>query len=216
MSSDRHAARRPASVRCAGATASVASMRLSARAPRLQRLQRVDPEQQHEREHQHHRRERGRARVVVLLQLGHDQQRRDLGPHRQVAGDEDHRAVLAERAREREREAREHRRQDRRAGSRGGTSARASRPGSPPPPPLRARGPAAPAARVRTTNGRPMNVSATTMPSGVKATGMPSGSRMPPDPAVRRVHGVSAMPATAVGSANGRSTSASMTGARER
>ena len=30
---------------------------------------------------------------------------------------------------------------------------------------------------VRTTNGRPMKISATTMPSGVKATLMPSGSR---------------------------------------
>ena len=41
-------------------------------------------------------RDGGRAGVVVLLQLGHDQQRRDLGLHRHVAGDEDHRAVLAD------------------------------------------------------------------------------------------------------------------------
>ena len=34
--------------------------------------------------------------------------------------------------------------------------------------------------RVRTTNGRPMKVSATTMPSGVKATFRPSGSRWRP------------------------------------
>ena len=33
----------------------------------------------HERRRQHHQRERGRARVVVLLQLGDDQQRHDLG-----------------------------------------------------------------------------------------------------------------------------------------
>ena len=42
-------------------------------------------------------RERGRPGVVELLELRHDQQRRDLGPHRHVAGDEDDRAVLAER-----------------------------------------------------------------------------------------------------------------------
>ena len=49
-----------------------------------------------ERRQQHHHRDRRRARVVVLLQLGHDQQRRDLGLHRHVAGDEDDRAVLAD------------------------------------------------------------------------------------------------------------------------
>ena len=36
---------------------------------------------------------------------------------------------------------------------------------------------------VRTTKGRPMKISATTMPSGVKATLMPSGaSRLPIQP----------------------------------
>ena len=66
--------------------------------------------------HQHDEAERRSAGVVELLQLDDDQQRRDLGLHRQVAGDEDHRAVLADRARERQREAgrerRQHRRQD--------------------------------------------------------------------------------------------------------
>ena len=95
--------------------------------------------------------------------------------HRHVAGDEDHRAVLAERAREREREAGEHRRQRASAGSpaerlpaRGAELAAASS--------TRGRAPRAPAARVRTTNGRPMKVSATTIPSGVNATLMPSGA----------------------------------------
>ena len=47
----------------------------------------------------HHGQADGRgAGVVVLLQLDDDQQRRDLGLHRHVAGDEDHRAVLADRA----------------------------------------------------------------------------------------------------------------------
>ena len=106
-------------------------------------------------------RDRGRAGVVVLLELGDDEQRRDLGLHRHVAGDEDDRAVLAERAREREREA--------------GQRAPAAWPGR-----ITRRKVcqrrraearrrlldlgveilAAPAARVRTTNGSPMKVSA--------------------------------------------------------
>jgi len=62
---------------------------------------------------------------------------------------------------------------------------------------------------VRTTNGRPMKVSATITPSGVKATWMPSGSSRRPIQPLREYTAVSAIPATAVGSANGRSTSAS-------
>ena len=69
------------------------------------RLQRVDRQQQHERDDEHHDGDRRRAGVVVLLELGDDEQRRDLRLHRHVAGDEDHRAVLADRARERQREA---------------------------------------------------------------------------------------------------------------
>ena len=41
--------------------------------------------------------------------------------------------------------------------------------------------------RVRTTNGRPMKISATVMPSGVKATLMPNRASGSPEPAVRRV-----------------------------
>ncbi len=62
---------------------------------------------------------------------------------------------------------------------------------------------------VRTTNGRPMKVSAITTPRGVNATLMPSGSSQRPIQPLPANSAVSAMPATAVGSANGRSTSAS-------
>src|SRR4029079_15355427 len=62
---------------------------------------------------------------------------------------------------------------------------------------------------VRTTNGRPMNVNATSTPSGVNATLMPSGSSSDPIQPLAANNPVSAMPATAVGSANGKSTSAS-------
>ena len=50
--------------------------------------------------------------IVVLLELGNDQQRRDLGHHRHVAGDENHRSVFADRARKRQREAGQQRRQN--------------------------------------------------------------------------------------------------------
>ena len=62
---------------------------------------------------------------------------------------------------------------------------------------------------VRTTNGRPMKVSATSTPSGVNATLMPRGSSTEPSQPLREYSAVSAIPATAVGSANGRSISAS-------
>jgi|GEM_PF-3016020 hypothetical protein len=62
---------------------------------------------------------------------------------------------------------------------------------------------------VRTTKGRPMKISATTMPAGRNASTMPSGSRYCPTQPLPASSAVSAMPATAVGSANGRSTSAS-------
>ena len=45
-------------------------------------------EEQNERNEQHHERNGGRARIVVLLELRDDEQRRNLGPHRHVAGDE--------------------------------------------------------------------------------------------------------------------------------
>ena len=63
-------------------------------------------EQDDERREEGDRRDGGGARVVVLLELGDDQQGRDLGLHRHVAGDEDDGAVLAEAAREGQGEAR--------------------------------------------------------------------------------------------------------------
>ena len=62
---------------------------------------------------------------------------------------------------------------------------------------------------MRTTNGRPMKISAITTPLGLKASLMPSGSRYWPIQPLPASSAVSEMPATAVGSANGRSTSAS-------
>src|SRR5690606_17773687 len=61
-------------------------------------LQQVDRQQQDEGHHQHQHADGRGAGVVVLVQLDHDQQRQDLGLHRHVAGDEDHRAVLADAA----------------------------------------------------------------------------------------------------------------------
>src|SRR5512132_1828190 len=77
-------------------------------------LQPVDDEQHAESGDQYDRSDRRSSGVVVLLELYDDQQRRDLRYHGQVAGDEDHRAVLAQAAGEGEREAGEDRRQDRR------------------------------------------------------------------------------------------------------
>src|ERR1022692_3547933 len=70
-------------------------------------LQEVDREQPYERSHQHDDGDGGSARVVVLLQLGDDEQRGDLRVHRHVSRDEDHRAVFAQRARKRHGETRE-------------------------------------------------------------------------------------------------------------
>ena len=95
----------------ASSTARAASSTCSA-APRRP-LEQVDRQQQREREQQHHQRHRRGAGVVVLLELGDDQERRDLGLHRHVAGDEDHRAVLADRAGEGQREPGEQRRRGR-------------------------------------------------------------------------------------------------------
>src|SRR5690606_558802 len=61
-------------------------------------LQQVDQQQQDEGHHQHQHADGRGAGVVVLVQLDHDQQRQDLGFHRHVAGNEDHRAVLADAA----------------------------------------------------------------------------------------------------------------------
>ena len=79
-------------------------------------LQVIDGEQEQEGNHQHDDGQRGGAGVVELVQLVHDQQRDNLRLHRDVAGDENDRAVFAEGARERQREAGEqrghHHRQD--------------------------------------------------------------------------------------------------------
>src|SRR5262249_8321967 len=85
----------------AGSDAPSFSRGLVAPAPPLEP---VDREQQDERRDQHHHGDACRARVVVLLELGDDQERRDLRPHRHVAGDEDDRAILAERTSEGQRE----------------------------------------------------------------------------------------------------------------
>src|SRR5690554_6746250 len=86
---------------CAECTSAIAAA--PALVPEQQRDQ-VDRQQAGERGRQHQRRQRDRAVVVVLLQADGDQQRCDLGPVGLVAGDEDHRAVLAQRPRERQRE----------------------------------------------------------------------------------------------------------------
>src|SRR5690606_31181039 len=54
------------------------------------------------------------AEIVVLLELDDDEERRDLRSHRQIPGNEDHRSVLADGARERERETGGERGRDRR------------------------------------------------------------------------------------------------------
>ncbi len=68
-------------------------------------LEQVDGQQQRERSHQHDQSHSGGAGVVILLQLGDDQQRHDLGLHRHIAGDEDDRPVLADGPGEGQREA---------------------------------------------------------------------------------------------------------------
>src|SRR5215212_8103389 len=77
-------------------------------------LQEVDREEKNERRDQHERGDHGRAGVVELLELDDDEQRHDLRVSRHVAGDEDHRPVLADGAREGEGEPGENRREQRR------------------------------------------------------------------------------------------------------
>ena len=81
---------------------------------RLQAWIEIDDEQHGEGDDQHDRRDGRRAGIVEFLELDDDQQRRDLRHVGDVAGDEDHRAVFADGAREGEREAGEDRRQQRR------------------------------------------------------------------------------------------------------
>src|SRR5690606_26908734 len=63
-------------------------------------LECVDREQEPRRRDQHGERDDGGARVVVALEVREDAVGRDLAVLGAVAGDEDDRAVLAERARE--------------------------------------------------------------------------------------------------------------------
>src|SRR5690606_6893069 len=77
-------------------------------------LDEIDRKQDDEGRDQHDGSDRRGGRVVELFQPEDDQQRQDLGLARQVAGDEDDRAVLAHRAGEGEREAGEDRRKQRR------------------------------------------------------------------------------------------------------
>ena len=77
-------------------------------------LQQVDDEQHQEGHEQHDRADRGRPGIVELLKPDDDQERRDLGHVGQVAGDEDHRAVLADRPGEGHGDAGEHRGRQRR------------------------------------------------------------------------------------------------------
>src|SRR4051812_6708274 len=64
---------------------------------------------------------------------------------------------------------------------------------------------------VLTTKGRPINTSATTMPRGVNATFTPHRPNVSPIQPFGEYNVVKVIPATAVGSANGRSISASTT-----
>src|SRR5450631_1362707 len=58
-------------------------------------LQGVDSEHECEGQDQHHHGDGRGAGVIVLLQFGDDQQRRDLGFHGHIARDKDHGTVLA-------------------------------------------------------------------------------------------------------------------------
>ena len=59
------------------------------------------------------RRHSSRARIIKLVQLGHDEQGRDFRFEGDVAGDEDDRTVLADRSRKRQRETRDQGRENR-------------------------------------------------------------------------------------------------------
>src|SRR5476651_1474855 len=173
-------------------------------------LQQIDRQQHDEGGQQHDHGDGGGAGVVVLFQFGDDEQRRDFRHHRHIAGDEDDRAVFAGGAREGQREAGHQRWRD-------GGQDDAAEVCQALAPRLAAASSSSRSASsstgwtVRTTKGRPMKVSAMTMPSGVNATLMPSTpSRKLPNQPLDEYSAVSVMPATAVGSANGRSTSASM------
>ena len=129
-----------------------------------------------------------RAGVVVLLQLGHDQQRRDLRLHRHVAGDEDHRAVFAHARARTPSRSRSAAPAQTRAGSPGGRFASALRPGAAASSTSRSRS-SSTGCTVRTTNGRPMKISA--IDNAQRRVGHLDAQRrqQPPDPAVVRSRG---------------------------
>ncbi len=74
--------------------------------PRREPAKPADSEQDRKRDEQEHDGD-GRGAFGVLRDAMEEEDRGDLGLERQVAGDEDHRAVFADRARERHRNARE-------------------------------------------------------------------------------------------------------------
>src|SRR5665213_1876622 len=73
--------------------------------------QAADREQHRERDHEQQHGERRRTLLVAAVQALKGIERRDFGLERQIAGDEDHRAELADRARKRERHTGQKRRQ---------------------------------------------------------------------------------------------------------
>src|SRR5207248_7271809 len=78
--------------------------------PRPPAVRQVEREQQHQGDHEQDRRHRGGAGPVVALDLPGDVDRRDLGPERQVPGDQHRRAELRDGPGERQRRPGHHRR----------------------------------------------------------------------------------------------------------
>jgi hypothetical protein len=163
----------------------------------------ADQEQDSERDPEQQHRDRGRATGVVRLKLAEDVYGGDLGLERQVPRDEHDRSELADGPRECEGDAREDR----------GEQVREDDPGKIANEPTPSDAAASSISRssssgtgctARTTKGRVTNRRASINPALVKATSTPKG---PPGP--YSVSSVSS--ATIVGSANGRSITASTT-----
>src|SRR5581483_353274 len=77
-------------------------------------LNQVDRKQNKERQSEHDDSDRGGAAIIEFLQFDDNEHWGDLGHVRQIAGDEDHRTVLAYGAREGERKTGQQRRRERR------------------------------------------------------------------------------------------------------
>ncbi|MCZ6910443.1 MAG: hypothetical protein O7C56_05655, partial [Rickettsia endosymbiont of Ixodes persulcatus] len=73
-------------------------------------LQVVDQQQQQERGDEHHQCNCGCSCIIMLLQLRHDQKRRDFGLERHIAGDEYDRPIFPDASCKSQRKARQHRR----------------------------------------------------------------------------------------------------------